>query len=184
MMKRISVFALLLTGFCLEGCDTGITVTDNGSSGYRIVVSDTGSLSTVYGAGELQKFLAEMTRVEIPIISDVEPMTDCEIIIGNNRHLQKLNRAIDFDEKIIPVSGFRPPYVRAACPESEILRHTPGILFACERRPYERREPTLLYQRRCDTHCHRWRSQGVQGESPGKDSLYRPERFQFQLLRM
>ena len=98
MMKRMSIFILLLTGFCIEGCDTGITVANNGSSEYRIVVSDTSSPSTVYGAGELQKFLEEMTGAEIPIIFDLEPMTDREIIIGNNSHLQKLNQTIDFDE--------------------------------------------------------------------------------------
>jgi len=97
-MMIMSIFVLLLTGFCIEGCDTGITVANNGSSEYRIVVSDKSSPSTVYGAGELQKFLEEMTGAKIPIISDLESMTNHEIIIGNNRHLQKLNQTINFDE--------------------------------------------------------------------------------------
>ena len=61
-----------------------IILTDGGKSDYRIVVAINASLSTRHGAEELQKFIKEITDTTLPIVSDKQPMTDREIIIGNN----------------------------------------------------------------------------------------------------
>lgn len=73
-----------------------LTLAEEGKSAYRIVVADDASASTRHGAEELQKFLAEITGATLPIVSAGEPMTEKEIILGENAHLEKLAAAIDF----------------------------------------------------------------------------------------
>ena len=86
----IPVFALI------SGCDTGSTLARKGKSDYTIVIAQNASPSTKYGAEELQKFLKQMTGADIPVVTDSEPMTEHEIIIGGNDHLKQLNQTIDF----------------------------------------------------------------------------------------
>ena len=93
-MIALTVLLIILT---VPGCDTGLTLAKKGSSDYRIVISTYASISTVYGANELQKFLKEMTGAYIPIVSDLERMTGSEIILGNNKHLDSIQEHIDFD---------------------------------------------------------------------------------------
>ena len=93
----ITALTVLLIIVTIPGCDTGRTLAKKGSLDYRIVISPYASISTVYGVNELQKFLKEMTGADIPIVSDLEPMTDREIIIGNNKHLDSIQEHIDFD---------------------------------------------------------------------------------------
>ena len=94
MISRAVIFSFLITGLFISGCDTGITIANRGSSAYRIVISRDASPSTVYGADELSRFLEQMTGSEIPIVTDNEPITENEIILGKNKHLDALNRVI------------------------------------------------------------------------------------------
>lgn len=82
----------------LKRADEGIEIIHNGRSGYRIVVADNASLSTLHGAIELQSFLYQMTGAELPIVSDCLPYGKCEIIIGNNKHLEQTGLTVDFDK--------------------------------------------------------------------------------------
>lgn len=74
----------------------GLVLVDNGQSSYRIVVAKDASASTKHGARELQMFLAEMTGVKLPIVSDRQPQAVKEIILGDNAHLKTLKTPIDF----------------------------------------------------------------------------------------
>lgn len=67
-----------------------------GQAKAAIVVGAEASPSTRYAAGELQRFLNEITGASFEIISDEETPRAGEIIVGNNRHLEKLHPAIDF----------------------------------------------------------------------------------------
>lgn len=95
--QRFQCLALVV--FCLIGHAVSaaeIVLAENGQSQYKIVVADNASPSTKHGAEELQKFLAEMTGATLPIISDQQPASPKEIILGDNAHLQKLGIPIDF----------------------------------------------------------------------------------------
>ena len=97
MTSRLYPLVLLLTGLAFQGCDTGRTLAKNGTSDYRIVVSANSSFSTAHGTGELKKFLEEITGADIPVVSDLEPLTKHEIIVGNNSHLEQICPGIDFE---------------------------------------------------------------------------------------
>ena len=73
-----------------------LVLAENGRSAYQIVLSDNASPSTRHGAEELQTFLAQMTRVKLPIVSDSRPQGPKEIILGDNTHLRRLGVTIDF----------------------------------------------------------------------------------------
>ncbi|MFC1606717.1 DUF4838 domain-containing protein [Candidatus Latescibacterota bacterium] len=97
MIRLNTLLFLTALSLCSQGCSKDLTIVDNGSSDYRIVVSDKSSFSTVHGAGELKKFLKEITGIDVLLVSDLEPMTGHEIIIGNNKHLKQLDVDIDFN---------------------------------------------------------------------------------------
>ena len=72
-----------------------LILAENGQSAYRIVLADDASPSTKHGAEELQRFLEQITGVKLPIVSDKEPPTSKEILLGDNAHLKKLGVTID-----------------------------------------------------------------------------------------
>ena len=73
-----------------------LLLADSGRSGYRIVLADDASPGTKWGAGELQRWLKEMTGAMLPIISDTQPAGEREIVLGNNKHLAALGAKINF----------------------------------------------------------------------------------------
>jgi len=77
---------------------TKLLLSRQGKSDYRIVISKTAANMEQHAAEELQKFLEEISQAKLPIVTDDSPMTECEIILGVNRHLQTLNIPISFDE--------------------------------------------------------------------------------------
>ncbi|MCE5248640.1 DUF4838 domain-containing protein [bacterium] len=100
-MKRVSALVIvILTGFVLNGCGSGsgLELARNGTTKYRIVTAAKPSFSTINAAGELKKFMKEMTGADMLIVSDLEPMTGHEIILGNSDHLRQLGVEIDFDK--------------------------------------------------------------------------------------
>jgi hypothetical protein len=94
--------ALLLAMIAVTAIATGrtqsaeVVLAENGQSAYRIVVADDASPSTRHGANELNSFLNQMTGAELPIVSDQEPLSSHEIVLGNNAHLKQLKVEIDF----------------------------------------------------------------------------------------
>lgn len=76
--------------------EKGLLLAVNGRSDYRIVLAENASAGTRWGAGDLQRWLKEMTGATLPIVSDTQPMGEAEIILGDNRHLAALGAKIDF----------------------------------------------------------------------------------------
>ncbi|MEN6577878.1 MAG: DUF4838 domain-containing protein [Phycisphaerales bacterium] len=74
-----------------------LMLAENGRSEFKIVRADDASERTLLAAQELQSFLKQVTSVELPVVSDTEPMGECEIILGDNAHLRQLPTKIDFD---------------------------------------------------------------------------------------
>lgn len=99
MATRI-VILLSALGICsasiADVATAEIVLAENGKSAYRIVVADEALPSTRHGAEELQAFLQQITGAKLPIVSDRQPATPREIILGNNARLTKLDVEIDF----------------------------------------------------------------------------------------
>ena len=74
----------------LSRVDAGLVLADAGKTGYRIVVSMEASPSEVYAASELQRFLKEISNIRIPIVSDQDPFSGKEILVGNSSHFVNL----------------------------------------------------------------------------------------------
>jgi len=77
---------------------TELLLARNGKSNYQIVISRTVSDIEKHAAEELQTFLEEISQVKLPIVTDDSPMTEHEIILGDNRHLHTLNIPVNVDE--------------------------------------------------------------------------------------
>lgn len=105
----VSSLTLLLTGVSLRASD--IRLTENGKSQYTIVLSEAASLSEQRAARELQKFLAEISGAELPIIGgDATPERDAwtlqrygtrgekMILLGDGEKLRSLNVPVDFSD--------------------------------------------------------------------------------------
>jgi len=73
-----------------------LVLAEDGRSDYRIVVAETASASTRHAATELQAFLQQMTDATLPLVSDSVNPSDHEIIVGRNRHLERLDLDVDF----------------------------------------------------------------------------------------
>jgi hypothetical protein len=77
--------------------EAGLVLTDASKTGYQIVVGIEASSSEIYAASELQRFLKEISNVDIPIVSDQAPFSKTEILVGNNTHIKNLDVSIDWD---------------------------------------------------------------------------------------
>lgn len=66
------------------------TLFENQKTYYRIIVGNDASESEQWAANELQKYLKELSGVEFRIDTDDSKFTENEIIIGYNKHSQKL----------------------------------------------------------------------------------------------
>jgi hypothetical protein len=103
-MKRILIMSALLLGGCtaveMDHVQTGkqasLLLAEDGVSRYRIVVPEDASLSVTRGAEELQLFLKQMTGAELPIVKDSEPVSEYEILLGDNTHLEAHGIEVDF----------------------------------------------------------------------------------------
>ena len=72
-----------------------LTLAREGSSQYRIVIPAAASETEKRAAAELQFFLKQISRAELPVVADDAPRTPHEIILGNNRHLSDLSPPVD-----------------------------------------------------------------------------------------
>ena len=75
-----------------------IVLADNGKSDYKIVISSEAFPSEKHAANELQMFIREISRAEIPVADDTAQFSDKEIILGDNEHLKKTGLAVDFSK--------------------------------------------------------------------------------------
>ncbi len=98
-MIRAAISSLLMAALCVfvsQARSGELVLAENGQSAYRIVVAEGASPSIRHGAEELQRFLAEISGVKLPIVSDQQPREPKEIILGDNAHLHGLGATIDF----------------------------------------------------------------------------------------
>ncbi len=95
-LVAISMMAMCSEGMAEQRGAEHLVVADAGRSAFTIVVAEDASPSTRYGAAELQRFLEQMTGVELPIRDDKGPVADHEIILSASAHLRQLGVAIDF----------------------------------------------------------------------------------------
>ncbi len=103
--RTMSVFvAIAICLFTAASQASDLVLADGCKSDYQIVLADNASPSTRHGAEELQTFLAQMTGVKLPIVSDQKPMGPHEIILGDNAHLCQLGVAVDF--KSLGLEGY------------------------------------------------------------------------------
>src|ERR1051325_9464804 len=86
---RIGVIATLLLVAGLDPTAAALTLAAKGKSSYRIVIATNAPASERYAAEELQRYLEKLSGAKLPIITDAEPPSSREILLGDNTHLQK-----------------------------------------------------------------------------------------------
>ena len=72
-----------------------LTLAENGSSRYQIVISANAIPSERYAAEELQRYLEKLSGAKLPLVTDATPPNSREILIGDNAHLQSLGFTLD-----------------------------------------------------------------------------------------
>src|SRR4051794_33303138 len=90
--KEIDVKALLLALLVVLPCAAraDMTLVRRGKSPYQIVLPATALPSERYAADELQRYVAQLSGVRLPIVPDSAPVTKREILLGDNTHVRKL----------------------------------------------------------------------------------------------
>ena len=112
----IVLFSFSLSFF--YSCSSELVLVDNHQSNYKIIVSSDAQETEKKAADELKKYLQEISGISLEIVSDSEPISDYEILIGNSNRLKTFVSQTDFDslgkdgfiiktigEKIIIVGG-------------------------------------------------------------------------------
>jgi hypothetical protein len=87
---KTSLITLPLTLALGLNAPAELTLGNNRQSRYRIVLPSNPIPSERYAAEELQRYLARMMDVSLPIVTDRGPSTSHEILLGNNAHLRQL----------------------------------------------------------------------------------------------
>jgi len=80
-----------------DAAGDGLMIAENGRSEYTIVLADDASPSTKHGAAELRVFLKQMTGADLPVISEREPISAHEILVGDSAHLRQLGVEIAYN---------------------------------------------------------------------------------------
>jgi hypothetical protein len=133
-MKSVAgkLFFLLMMVSILSGCSLvrrwqGVTLADGGESKYRIVIAQGAPEPVAYGAQELQRFLKEISGAELPIVTDQEPATRREILVGES------NRFADLGLKVDPeATGLEGYLLKTVQGRLVIVGATPrGTLYGC-----------------------------------------------------
>ncbi|MBK8946867.1 MAG: DUF4838 domain-containing protein [Ignavibacteriae bacterium] len=101
----------------ISGCKSEIELVENNSSKYNIVISENANDIEKHSAEELQKYIKEISDVELKIVADNIEENDYEILIGNTNRIKNLEiKNIDslgldgfsiktFDNKIVILGG-------------------------------------------------------------------------------
>ena len=83
----LAVFGVM--GAVAAGGIDELKLVERGWSDYRIVVGQDAAAPERYAADELQRWLEEMSGVELPIVTDGERLSSSEILIGMTRRLER-----------------------------------------------------------------------------------------------
>jgi len=93
LLLAAMIFCFLSTAESAE-----LVLADNGRSEYVIVVAADASPSEKHAAAELQRFLKEISGAELNVITDDTDPAPKEIILGDNKHLKRLDAKIELDK--------------------------------------------------------------------------------------
>jgi alpha-glucuronidase len=104
ILKYSTICFLFILGIFISSCTTEISLVKNHTSEYTIVIPSEAAGIERHSAEELQKYLQEITGTKLKIVSDSEPETEYEILIGRNSRLKKLGININFDS--LALDGF------------------------------------------------------------------------------
>ncbi|MBI4025257.1 MAG: DUF4838 domain-containing protein [Verrucomicrobia bacterium] len=99
-MQPVLLGIMLSLPLALCSCDRrgGTTLVNNGKTDYTIVLSNKASPSERHAANELRRFLKAIAGVELPIVTDRDPLPAKMIPLGKSAVLDKLNVSIDFND--------------------------------------------------------------------------------------
>ncbi len=95
IISGLGVLVTLALGLVLPA-KADLTLIDHGKSAYRIVVPADAIPSERHAAEELQHYLEVMSGVRLPIVTDAETPQSREFLLGDNAHLRRLKRQIDW----------------------------------------------------------------------------------------
>ena len=95
LLKVFGALLLVCLAFATDAFAT-VTIAQNGSSKYRIVVPTRATAAEKYAAEELQHYLEKLTAAKLPVVTDNEPAAPLEILLGDNAHLGKAREKVDF----------------------------------------------------------------------------------------
>ena len=105
MIKFVCIVAAAIVPVTLTA--QNLTLASRGQpAAFSIVRSVSASPSQIYAAEELQKFTAQMTGVQLPILTDDAPLPPNAIILGDTRHSTQLLGGPP-DLKALGDDGFR-----------------------------------------------------------------------------
>jgi len=91
----VKIFFCLFAGAVALSARSELTLAENGSSRYQIVISTNAIPSERYAAEELQRYLEKLSGAKLPLVTDTTPPNSREILIGDNAHLQRLGFTLD-----------------------------------------------------------------------------------------
>jgi hypothetical protein len=97
MVKPLFIVAFLMSACALES-GAALTLANKGASPYRIVIASNAIPAERYAAEELQRYLGRSSGARLAIVTDAEPIEPREILLGDNAHLLKLKRKVDFSK--------------------------------------------------------------------------------------
>lgn len=100
-MSRI--LSIILGAVCIPlpataGADAGVLLANQGQSDYCIVIAEKAPPATRHAAGELQKFLKEISGAELPVVTDNEPRKKNEILLGSSSRLESTSPGTDLSK--------------------------------------------------------------------------------------
>ena len=90
-VSRMCMCICICLLFAQAACSQELVLVENGKSPYRIVVAVDASIQDYHAAQVLQRHVKEMTDVELRIITDDNALGDTEIVVGLNRHMERLD---------------------------------------------------------------------------------------------
>ncbi len=82
---------LILTNIVMQAVTPGLQLVTNGTTKYNIVTAEKASVWDSLAAQELQKYIFEISKCNIPIVNDNYPVKDFEIVLGINGRSRHIN---------------------------------------------------------------------------------------------
>jgi hypothetical protein len=100
VFQDASSSALLMSVLLAGGgiASAALTLADEGTSPYQIVLATNAIPSERYAAEELQRYLERITGAKLSVVSDAETAGSHEILLGKNARSQKLTTKLSFSD--------------------------------------------------------------------------------------